>query len=367
MAELNNSSTGQWYEVDASNVSASPDGWPTGTYPNQVEPIGRSTMGAIKRFWDRINGTVTTTGSANAYVYTPVSSTYPTAYVSGEVYTFKANFTNTGAATINIRSLGAKNIFQKSGAGVVALTGGEIRSGDIVIICYDGTQFQIISSSAGSSLRVSSQVFTANGTYTPTTGMVYCIVEMVGGGGGGGGCPSTSAAQCACAGGGGSGAYAKSLLSATDIGVSKAVVVGGGGGGGGAGAYTGASGGDTSLGALMAANGGVGGTAGNAINYSSGTLGGTGGSASTGNIVAFNGQDGGCGITAVGGGGYMALGGSGSGTPLGTGGVGAFKMGADGIGYGSGGAGAGALASSAALAGGNGAGGCVLITEFVKS
>ena len=30
------------------------------------------------------------------------------------------------------------------------------------------------------SLSVVVQTFTGNGTYTPTTGMIYCIVEMVG-------------------------------------------------------------------------------------------------------------------------------------------------------------------------------------------
>src|SRR5205823_4319986 len=37
------------------------------------------------------------------------------------------------------------------------------------------------------SLTVTKQVFTGNGTYTPSAGMVYCIIECQGGGGGGGG------------------------------------------------------------------------------------------------------------------------------------------------------------------------------------
>jgi hypothetical protein len=164
MAELNNTSTGQWSEIDANNISVSPDGWPEGTYPNQVEPIGRSNMGAIKRFWDRINGTVTTTGSANAYVYTPVSATYPTAYVAGEIYTFKANFTNTAAATININGLGVKNIFGKSATGVIALTGGEIQNGGIFSVVYDGTQFQLMNGQTTSFdiLNINSSVTSGN-------------------------------------------------------------------------------------------------------------------------------------------------------------------------------------------------------------
>lgn len=145
MAELNNTSTGKWSETDASNTSPSPDGWPNGTFPNQVEPIGRSTMGAIKRFWDRINAITSTTGTSNAYIYTPVNTSYPTAYVQGETYSFIANFVNTGAATLNINGLGAKNIFKKGSAGVIALAGGEIQTGDIVMVSYDGSQFQLLS------------------------------------------------------------------------------------------------------------------------------------------------------------------------------------------------------------------------------
>lgn len=148
MSELNNTGAGQWSETDASNTSASPNGWPSGTFPNQVEGIGQATMGAIKRFWDRINGTVTSSGSANAYVYTPANVSFPTQYVAGEIYTWKANFTNTGASTININGLGGKNIFQQTSAGPAALAGGEIVSGQMVQTLYDGTQMQMVSPAA---------------------------------------------------------------------------------------------------------------------------------------------------------------------------------------------------------------------------
>jgi len=171
-AELNNSSTGKWSETDASNTSPSPDGWPGGTYFNQVEPIGRSTMGAIKRFWDRINCTQTSTGSANAYVYTPTNSSYPTALVSGETYCFIASFANTGAATINVNSLGAKNIYYPGASGLTALTGGEIEIGQPVLIIYDGTQFDMISAAAngGPSIQAALALYAklASPTFTGT-------------------------------------------------------------------------------------------------------------------------------------------------------------------------------------------------------
>lgn len=79
------------------------------------------------------------TGSANAYVLTP--STAISAYTAYHRFVFKANFTNTGAATVNVSGQGAKNIFY----GGKALIGGEIQTNQIVEIVYDGTQFNIIS------------------------------------------------------------------------------------------------------------------------------------------------------------------------------------------------------------------------------
>lgn len=79
------------------------------------------------------------TGSANAYVLTP--STAISAYSEGMAFSFKANFENTGASTVNISAQGTKNLY----LGGAALVGAEIVSGSIVDIVYDGTQFNITS------------------------------------------------------------------------------------------------------------------------------------------------------------------------------------------------------------------------------
>lgn len=82
---------------------------------------------------------VVTTGSANAYVAaTPALA----AYAAGNFLRIKANFTNTGAATINVNSLGAKSI--KKDDGATALSANDIISGQIVELVYDGTNFQMI-------------------------------------------------------------------------------------------------------------------------------------------------------------------------------------------------------------------------------
>ena len=104
--------------------------------------------------------------------------------------------------------------------------------------------------SAGlSSFRISIQTITSSGTYTPTAGMIYCIIEVVGGGGGGGGCGNAASSQVSGGSGGGGGGYAKGSFSAATIGVSQSVTIGAAGVAGAVGAGAGGNGGTTSVGA----------------------------------------------------------------------------------------------------------------------
>jgi len=82
----------------------------------------------------------TTGGSSNAYTLSLIPSV--TAYVAGQTFTFNASFANTGAATLNVNSVGAVPITVN---GTVALRSGAIPSGAVVTVVYDGTQFQAIS------------------------------------------------------------------------------------------------------------------------------------------------------------------------------------------------------------------------------
>lgn len=66
-----------------------------------------------------------------------------TAYVTGAVYWFKATATNTGAATVNIDAVGAKDL-KKGAAGSTALAAGDITSGGIYAVIYDGTNMQLL-------------------------------------------------------------------------------------------------------------------------------------------------------------------------------------------------------------------------------
>ena len=62
------------------------------------------------------------------------------AYASGQVIKFIPAATNSGATTINVSGLGAKNVF----ANGSACTGGELVIGVPNLLYYDGTQFNIV-------------------------------------------------------------------------------------------------------------------------------------------------------------------------------------------------------------------------------
>lgn len=63
------------------------------------------------------------------------------AYVAGQSFRFVAAGTNTtGIPTLNINGIGAKNITRFGAQGI---TPGDITSGSVVNVTYDGTQFQI--------------------------------------------------------------------------------------------------------------------------------------------------------------------------------------------------------------------------------
>lgn len=220
-------------------------------------------------------------------------------------------------------------------------------------------------------VRVIKQIFTASGTYTPTSGMVYAVVECVGGGGGGGGVLGVSA-QSYGAGGGGSGGYSRLVATAATIGASKSVTIGALGAGGTAGANNGSAAGDTCVGGaacttnLCVGKGGSGGLFGNSAGSPNG---GAGGVAGTGDLAAA-GVPGNTGfysavstIVAFGGnGGSSQFGGGGAGV-VGTSGV--ANAGAAAGAYGGGGAGAVAHNTTNTAAGGNGSAGVVFITEYV--
>lgn len=103
-----------------------------------TDGTGANDAATVGQIQEKSMAYLVTTGSANAYVAAP--SPAFTAYAAGQELDIEANFTNTGSATINVSTLGAKTIKDNNGS---ALVGGEIVSGQIYTLQYDGTDFFI--------------------------------------------------------------------------------------------------------------------------------------------------------------------------------------------------------------------------------
>lgn len=94
---------------------------------------------------DVLNNTLTykvAGGTANAITVTLDEAA--AAYTTGMIVRFKAGATNTAATTINVSGLGTKNIYKSASGSIGALVGGEIISGGMYEVAYDGTQFQLL-------------------------------------------------------------------------------------------------------------------------------------------------------------------------------------------------------------------------------
>ncbi|HXC05148.1 MAG TPA: hypothetical protein VNZ86_10385 [Bacteroidia bacterium] len=256
------------------------------------------------------------------------------------------------------------------------ITAGTTATGAFQNVSGVGTSGQVLTSNGAAALptwqanpvnsfAVNLQTFTSSGTYTPTSGMVYCIIECVGGGGGGGGSASASAGFYSVGGAGGGGGYARKISTAAAIGVSQTVTVGAAGTAGSAGNNAGGNGGDSSVGTLCIGKGATGGN-GNAGNGPSN--GGGGGVAGTGDFT-LPGQAGCCGNFTAGASatGYTSLGGN---SYFGTGTTQVALNGANGTPsagnlYGGGGGGGASYNAGGTQAGAAGAKGVVIITEYI--
>jgi hypothetical protein len=105
----------------------------------------------------------------------PLAPAIPS-YRTGTRYSFKAFTTNTGAASLNLNSLGAKTIKKMAGAITTDLVANDIRAGQIIDVFYDGTNMQMVSqlgnaatgtgdfSTTGVSVSVDSEVVLFSGT-----------------------------------------------------------------------------------------------------------------------------------------------------------------------------------------------------------
>jgi hypothetical protein len=129
MADLSDNTN--WFETDASNNKASPNGWPEGMMPSGVNDTARGDKGALKRFWDRINPVQSITPAGGVWTFTTGNVAYPTAYVDGEIYRFSANNASIGGDQFQVNALGLKPIWKRvfAGAGWTPVIASDIVSG----------------------------------------------------------------------------------------------------------------------------------------------------------------------------------------------------------------------------------------------
>jgi hypothetical protein len=126
-------------------------------------------------------------GSTNTYITAAGADTITgtvtptlTAYTTGQQFSFVAAGTNTTAVTLNIDGVGAKAVTR---AGTTALAAGDILTGQVALVEYDGTQFQLLDPNAFTNLRVSGTlgvtgITTLTGATTLSAALTYGGVTL---------------------------------------------------------------------------------------------------------------------------------------------------------------------------------------------
>jgi hypothetical protein len=129
-------------------------------------------------------------GSADTYTATP--SPAITAYTTGSEFNLKVNADNTGASTLNISAVGAKNIKKYDGAGSkIDLEAGDLQQDQYYKAIYDGTDFillnpEIINNLKSNNLTVNDKLNTKPNIATISSGAItytgaYMVVDTEGG------------------------------------------------------------------------------------------------------------------------------------------------------------------------------------------
>lgn len=107
-------------------------------------------------------------GTANAHSLTAAASatTLPTSLVAGQEFAYTAATTNTGAVTVAISGIGGTVALTKN--GTTALAAGDVRSGQLVWVRYDGAQMQLATPNGQPRLDRFATTATSATAYTAT-------------------------------------------------------------------------------------------------------------------------------------------------------------------------------------------------------
>jgi hypothetical protein len=109
--------------------------WSGSAAPSTLDDAGRAFQGAVTREWNWRSYTLTAAGTADAKTLT--FSVAPAAYYNGQRFSFIANTTNTGSASLNVNSLGAVTIKKDVSGTLTNLSASEMVSGMFVEVAYN--------------------------------------------------------------------------------------------------------------------------------------------------------------------------------------------------------------------------------------
>jgi len=157
-----------WSTTAGTNATADANvNWAEGMLPSAVNDSARAMMAALAAMIRDQGGYAATTGSSNTYVLA-LSQTMSSAVPA--LIGFRANHTNTGAATLNVDSLGAQPLRMQTG---VALSANDIVSGCNYLVTWNSSSSEwLLVNPMPSALRASSVLGTpASGTLTNCTGL----------------------------------------------------------------------------------------------------------------------------------------------------------------------------------------------------
>lgn len=175
MPDLGNTSV--FSQTDASNNTGTQPSWSGSAAPSTIDDAGRALQGAVFREWNWRSFTVTAGGTANAKTLT--YSVAPAALYTGQKFAFIANTANTGTATLNVNSLGAKTI-KKDVAGVLtALSSGDMATNQYVEATYNGTDFIWTNWQGASSVSLGANTFTAAQTISIDDAATNTVTDIL--------------------------------------------------------------------------------------------------------------------------------------------------------------------------------------------
>lgn len=128
----------KWSKTAATNATADGDiGWAEGQAPSTVNNSARAMMQGVANWRDDTGGQLTLAGGTTVYTLTTNSTN--TAYADGQRVHAVVNVACTGASTLNVDGLGAKNIYKASSAGIVANASGDLTVDMHCIFEYDAS------------------------------------------------------------------------------------------------------------------------------------------------------------------------------------------------------------------------------------